>query len=77
MTAISMSAVSLLAGAAAPPSQSALLSPLVGINPSFLHTLENMSAASLMQVDAEVPVQATVSGFGSFTTLALPTNTRV
>ena len=61
MTAISMSIVSLLAGAAAPPSQSALLSPLVGINPSFLQTLENMSAASLMQVDAEVPVQAAVS----------------
>ena len=61
MTAISMSAVSLLTGAAAPPSQSALLSPLVGINPSFLQTLENMSAASLMQVDAEVPVQAAVS----------------
>ena len=65
MTAISMSVVSLLAGAAAPPSQSALLSPLVGINPSFLQTLENMSAASLMQVDAEVPVQATVSALNT------------
>lgn len=65
MTAISMSVVSLLAGAAAPPSQSALLSPLVAINPSFLQTLENMSAASLMQVDAEVPVQATVSGLNT------------
>ena len=65
MTAISMSAVSLLAGAAAPPSQSALLSPLVAINPSFLQTLENMSAASLMQMDAEVPVQATVSALNT------------
>ena len=65
MTAISMSAVSLLTGAAAPPSQSALLSPLVGINPSFLQTLENMSAASLMQMDAEVPVQATVSALNT------------
>ena len=65
MTAISMSAVSLLAGAAAPPSQSALLSPLVGINPSFLQTLENMSAASLLQVDAEAPVQATVSALNT------------
>lgn len=65
MTAISMSVVSLLAGAAAPPSQSALLSPLVAINPSFLQTLENMSAASLMQMDAEVPVQATVSALNT------------
>jgi flagellar hook-length control protein FliK len=65
MTAISMSVVSLLAGAAAPPSQSALLSPLAGTNPSFLQTLENMSAATLMQVDAEVPVQATVSALNT------------
>ena len=65
MTAISMSAVSLLTGAAAAPSQSALLSPLVGINPSFLQTLENMGAASLLQVDAEVPVQATVSALNT------------
>ena len=61
MTAISMSAVSFLTGAAAPPSQSDLLSPLVGINPSFLQTLENMGAASLMQVEAEVPVKASIS----------------
>ena len=65
MTAISMSVVSLLAGAAAPPSQSALLSPLVAINPSFLQTLENMGAASLMQVEAEVPVKASISALNT------------
>ena len=65
MTAISMSAVSLLAGAAVAPSQSALLSSLAGNNSSFLQTLENMSVASLLLVDAEVPVQATVASLNT------------
>ena len=65
MTAISMSAVSLLAGAAVAPGQSALLSPLAGTNPSFLQTLENMGAASLLQEEAEVPVKASISALNT------------
>ena len=65
MTAISMSAVSLFSGAAVASSYSAMSIPSSGLNPSFLQTLENMSAASLMQVDAEVPVQATVSALNT------------